>query len=141
MIKNITKQSKQENPIHSVIPPQTQVELSTSGNTSSDQLLKNWVKISTRKLKTKNIKGKVHTIVLSVKKWHTTQPKKKKVTKWFAIDAWILYKEKCSDNPLLQFKASIVWTMLQIGEHDGPKRGRKSQIQTLTPQKKKKEEC
>jgi len=49
-----------------------------------------------------------------------------------------LYKEKCSGIPLFHFKASVVWTMLQIGKHDGSKRGRKSQIQTSTPPKKRK---
>jgi len=66
-IKNI--KSEQQNPIHSVM--HSQIIPSTYGNTSSPQLLKNSVKRSTRKLKTKNIKGEAHTIVLPVKKRHT----------------------------------------------------------------------
>lgn len=54
------------------------------------------------------------------------------------INSWILYRKKCTDIPLLNFKASIVWTMLQIGKHCGPKRGRKSLTQTPTPPKKRK---
>ncbi|KAF0747906.1 piggyBac transposable element-derived protein 3-like [Aphis craccivora] len=54
------------------------------------------------------------------------------------INSWILYREKCTDIPLLNFKTSIVWTMLQIGKHSGPKRGRKSLTQTPTPPKKRK---
>lgn len=54
------------------------------------------------------------------------------------INSWILYKEQCSSIPLLQFKASIAWTMLQIGKHDASKRGRKSLIQTPTPPKQRK---
>ncbi|CAI6373989.1 unnamed protein product [Macrosiphum euphorbiae] len=53
------------------------------------------------------------------------------------INSWIIYKENCQNIPLLQFKASIVWTMLQIGKCDTPKRGRPS-LQSDPPKKKKK---
>jgi len=42
------------------------------------------------------------------------------------INSWIIYKENCQNIPLPQFKALIVWTMLQIGKYDTPKRGRPS---------------
>jgi len=53
------------------------------------------------------------------------------------VNSWIIYREQCSDIPLLNFKASLVWTMLQIGKHSGPKRGRKSLSQTPPTKKRK----
>lgn len=54
------------------------------------------------------------------------------------INSWIIYKDQCSDIPLLEFKASIAWTMLLIGKHDANERGRKLIIQTLIPVKRRK---
>jgi len=53
------------------------------------------------------------------------------------VNSWIIYKENCQDISLLEFKASIVWTILQIGKYDTPKRGRPSLSSESDLQKKK----
>lgn len=53
------------------------------------------------------------------------------------IHSWTLFKKSIDPNlPLVQFKASSVWTLLQLGKQS-PKRGRKSDSFTQLPPKKK----
>lgn len=53
------------------------------------------------------------------------------------INSWILFKKSIDPNlPLVQFKASLVWTLLQLGK-ETPRRGRKSDSLTQQPPKKK----
>lgn len=53
------------------------------------------------------------------------------------INSWILYKKAIDPNlTLVQFKASIVWTMIELGKQTS-KRGRKSSLEIKLPPKKK----
>lgn len=52
------------------------------------------------------------------------------------VNSWILYRKNVDENiPLLNFKASIVWTMLELEKAN--KRGRKSNSKEQKAQKKK----
>lgn len=52
------------------------------------------------------------------------------------VNSWILYRKINENTPLLNFKASIVWTMLELGKAN--KRGKKSSNDLKTTPKKKK---
>lgn len=52
------------------------------------------------------------------------------------VNSWILYRKTNENTSLLNFKASTVWTMLELGKAN--KRGRKSSLDSKSPSTKKK---
>lgn len=53
------------------------------------------------------------------------------------VNSWIIYREQCSDIPLLNFKASLVWQCFKLANIVGPKEEESHRHRHTTNKKKK----